>query len=288
MLREFCGRVGLDPECTEALLSAVASLTPSLDAAVEQFLANPEQSAAEAAATVADPAEAACISPYTRDAAFALLAFYREKERYIAERGEEIFYASARDLVWKTRECYRRYGVHGTASLPWHGRILRREIVALGRLQFHAVPFDLDGYEGGCLSLKRNDLVVKVHIPSSGRLTEEECLDAYRRAYRYFRPLFRTDILPITCITWMLDPELLEEVPGGGLAAFASHYHIFKTREDPDNLNFWRIFGKNRDAFDVLPRETRLQAALADRFARGGCMRIGYGIFAHDGEKIIK
>lgn len=287
-MREFCSRVGLDPECTEALLSAVAAMGPSLDDAVSRYLMTPDLSAADAVSAVADLAEERGLSPYTRDAAFALLAFYREKSDYIAAYGEEIFYDSARDLVWKSRECHRRYGVHGTVSLSWHDKILRRTVFALGRLQFHAVPFDLDGYEGKHLSVKRGDLVVKAHIPSSGRLTEEECLDAYRRAYRFFRPLFSDDIIPIACFTWMLDPELLSEVPGGGIATFASHYTVFATRDDPKNLNFWRIFGKDAEAFDELPRKTRLQAALADRFKRGGCMRIGYGIFAHDGENILK
>ncbi len=287
MLREFCSRVGFDPECTEVLLSAVEALGSALEKAVERYLADERLKAIDAVAAL--PAEEVGIADKTRDAAFVLLAFFRERDAFLRDCGEEVYYDTARDLVWKTRECKMRYGYYGTAAITWHNLLLRRTLFALGRLQFHTVPFYPEIYVGKRRTVMHGDPVIKVHIPSSGRITEEECLESYRRAYRFFRDRFDTDEIPFICFSWLLDPELSERMPEGGIAAFAAPYRIFDCKDDPESLDLWRVFGHLADGDkSSLPRDNRLRAILADRIESGGCMRSGYGIFLHNGEKPIE
>lgn len=286
MLRAFCDRLGFDPECTEVLLFAVKALGPSLDEAVSRYLAAEELKAADVTATL--PAEAVGLPQRTADAAFTLLAFYREREAFLSVCDEEVYLDTARDLVFKTRECHTRFGHWGTAAITWHDLLLRRTLFTLGRLQFHVVPFYFDCYAGKRRTVRAKDLTVKVHIPSSGKLTAEDCLEAYRRAYRFFRHRFEGDLIPFVCFSWLLDPDIAAAMPGGGIAAFASHYTVFNCKDDPENRDLWRVFGAAADAHGPLLRDNRLRAMLADRIEAGGCMRIGYGIFLHDGKAVIE
>lgn len=285
-LTQFCKAIGLDPDFIPPLLGAVRRLGAPLTEAVDRYLADRTLAANAVTETLAPLAEGAGIHAYTRDAAFTLLASYRQKEDFIAEYGEEIFWGAACDLVWKMRECHRRFGIVGTCSIAWHHKLLRQEYFSLGRLQFHLDPIHCDIDVGG-IRLKKGDTVVRIHIPSSGKLTEELCLDAYRRAYRHFRRHFESDVIPFYCCTWMLDPYVPAAVPGGGLSAFAAPFTLFDVKDDPSNLNFWRIFGKEYKDPAEMPRESRLQIAIADRYAAGECMKIGYGVFLFDGEKVV-
>lgn len=289
-MKNFCDRIGLDEAFAPVILSAANRLGTELDTAVSTFYSTPDMNAEAASALLADTADAAGIAPYTRNAAFVLRAFFLSKEDFLAECGkdEEIYYSTARDLVFKVRECYRRYGIIGTTAISWHTHLLRRKILALGRLQYHIVPFHPEFCRTEHLSLRHGDPVIKMHIPSSGKLTEGDCLDSYSRAYRYFRPHFTSDIVPFTCFTWMLDPAIAAAIPDGGIAAFASHFTIFDCKDDPKNQDLWRVFGRDYAPDEPLPRTTRLQAHLADRIEGGGCMRTGFGAFGYDGTDILK
>ncbi|MBO7761715.1 MAG: hypothetical protein J6T24_02855 [Clostridia bacterium] len=284
-MEQFCQRLGLSAEQTSVLLSTVSTLEAPLGDAVERYLADTKLTAPDAAALLYGVRED--IHPYTKNAAFVLSCFFRDRESFIAECGEEIFYDTARDLLYKLQECERRYGIVGSSAISWHNLLLRRSILTLGRLQFHTVAFPFDDYRGVSHSVKKGDTIIKMHIPSSGKLREEDCLDSYRRAYRYFRPQFDSDVIPFACFSWLLAPELRVELAGGGIAAFSSHFTIFRVSDIPENGDLWRVFGKDYTDPREMPRGTRLQAVMADRVARGEAMQCGYGLFAHDGERVL-
>ena len=146
-LQAFCERLSFPEEYTIALTGAITRLGEELSATVSGFLADPRRSAADATAALAASADALGIHPYTRDAAFVLLAFFCQKEEFIRECGEEVYYDTAKDLLWKLRECHTRYGIVGTVSIGWYNILLRRKLLTLGRLQFHTVAYPED-YEG--------------------------------------------------------------------------------------------------------------------------------------------
>lgn len=287
-MKRLAAAIGLSNDVTTLLLAAPQALGSPFSLAVDHFLSTPSVTVPDVLASLADASGAASIHPYTLAASFVLAAFAKSRAEFSAEYGEEIYLDTARDLSYKITECRNRYGIVGTSSGSWYTQLLRRNILALGRLQFHTVPLYIEDYQDNNLSLKKEDLVIKIHIPSSGKLYEEDCLDAYRRAYRLFRPRFKSDIVPFVCFTWLLDPAIAEVAPSGGLAAFASHFKIFRLQEDEKGLDLFRIFGKDVTDLDSLPTETTLQRAFADRLRAGKHLRIGYGIFAHDGQNIIK
>lgn len=238
-----------------------------------------------------DAAESAGVHPYTVNALFVAAVLLAEREEYTACYGEEIFRDTARDLVWKLRECHQIHRIAGVPSSTWYDRILRREIFALGRLQFHTVPFHLDTVILKDGVLAKGDRVIKVHIPSSGALPHEACLDSYRRAYRFFRHEFLGDALPFVCYSWLLGPRIAAGYrEGSNLASFYGDYQVFQQKDDPTHDDFWRIFGfPYREGLDLtaLPRDTALRAHVADIYAKGSGIQIGYGAFYHDGEKIL-
>lgn len=256
--------------------------------AAHAFLSDKKMKAADAAAALPAWAERIGASPYTLNALFILSVYLLDRENYIARYGEEIFLTTAADLVCKTAECVASDDAVGTFDLSWFHYLMRGEILGLGRLQYHIVPFRMESYEGHGLTLKKGDPVINIHIPSSGKLTEEMCFDSYRRAYRHFRPSFEGDILPFVCHSWLLYKRNDEFFPeGSNLSRFATDFEILDSYPD-DSHDVWRIFGKRYTDYSALPRQTRLQSALADFLAAGNSLGHGYGFFAHDGESIVR
>lgn len=290
----FCRELGYPEEQAEFFAAADRAVCSvggdaTLAAALAEFFAEKRKRTTDILPPIEGLAAKAGIHVLTLHALFVMRAFLAQREEYTEKYGEEVFLASAGDLVCKTEECIRSEGVIGITTLSWFNVFLRQELFSLGRLQFHIVPFRMESYERCGLSLRQGDPVINVHIPSSGRLPHEACLDSYRRAYRFFRDRFAGDILPFVCSSWMLYGRNLEFFPeGGNLVQFMADYDIIHEDEDPENKNLWRVFGKQFTDYSLLPRSTRLQSALADYLQAGNAMGHGYGVFAHDGEKIVR
>lgn len=290
----FAQELEFAPEQIESLTTAERAITGAggesvFTDAADAFISKKIIDTKEAARPLEELGRTLGISEYTVDALFVLHGFLAQKEDYIATFGEEVFYDSARDLRYKVNECTATHGIVGTVSLHgWYRLFLRRELFSLGRLQFHTVSFVYPDVEIGGRLLKTGDLIIKTHIPSSGRLRGEDCLDAYRRAYRFFRHRFSDDLIPIFCSSWLLDPEIAAAMPEGGIAQFASHFHIFDVTVDEADHDLWRIFGKTYEDLSELPRKNRLQVHIADRLTAGRHMATGFGAFFFDGENILK
>ena len=229
------------------------------------------------------------IHQLTLNALFVILAFIAIRKTYTEKYGEEIYRDTAGDLANKIRECIGVEDVIGITAISWYQLLLREVIFALGRLQFHIVSFPRDVYEANGNVVRRDEPIIKIHIPSSGKLTEELCFDAYRRAYRFFKHHFKSDVIPFMCTSWMLYDRNLEFFPAGGnLARFMSDFDIIENDVNPDHPDLWRIFGKKYTDFAQLPRDNSLRAAMADFLLAGNQMGHGFGIFFHDGEKIVR
>ena len=67
------------------------------------------------------------------------------------------------------------------------------------------------------------------------------------------------------------------------------NFAIVESWYDDDFVDCWRIFNKDWDHdATALPRNSSLQRAYADWLAAGNKAGEAHGIFAYDGEKIIK
>ncbi|MBQ2719072.1 MAG: hypothetical protein IJF73_03285 [Clostridia bacterium] len=288
----FAEELGFSAEQTERLRTAYKALATvggdiALSEAVRDFFPIGSITGDEVLVRMRPYCEAAGVHEYTAAALYVLANFLFQREEYVAAYGEEIFLDSARDLLYKVRELETADGITGTCSLNWFFNFLRRELFALGRLEFHVVGFNYPALTIGEHTIRKGDPVIKVHIPSSGRMTGEECLDAYRRAYRHFRHRFSDDVIPFICYTWLLDPEISEKMPDGGIAQFASAYTTFDSIVHEDDDDIWRVFGKRYTDYSLLPRGNRLQRLLADRLQAGGHFVSGRGAFFHDGESVV-
>lgn len=290
----FCREVGIPEDHTDFFANAYSALESSggsnaLNEAVRDYLADKTKKAPEVTETLAPVAAKAGVHQFTLNALFVILAFGEMRELYIGKYGEEIYRDTAGDLANKIRECIQAEGVIGITAISWYHLFLREVIFALGRLQFHIVPFPREVYEKNGNVVRKDQPIIKLHIPSSGKLTADLCFDAYRRAYRFFKSHFEGDVLPFMCTSWMLYERNLEFFPeGGNLARFMSDFDIIENDENPDHPDLWRIFGKKYTDFTELPRDTSLRAAMADYLLAGNPMGHGFGVFFHDGKNIIK
>ena len=291
---EFCREIGYPEERAVFFDNAYRTLCAAgcegaLTSVIDCYLVEKAKRSTDFTAEFDEIAASAGIHALTVHALFVMRTFLAMRDEYTAKYGAEIFHDSAADLVCKTEECVKSNGVIGITTLSWFNVFLRCDLFSLGRLQFHIVPFRQPSYEGHGLTLREGDPVINIHIPSSGKLTEESCFDAYRRAYRFFRHRFNGDILPFVCGSWMIYERNLEFFPAGGnLVRFMTDFDIIANTEDPENKNLWRVYGAQPTDYTTLPRDTKLRAALADYLQAGKTMGHGYGVFAHDGEKILK
>lgn len=123
------------------------------------------------------------------------------RQRY-AEKGlpDELFWHTMMDLKYKLMECQNVKKTWGTFVPWWNDGFYKMTRFALGRLQFEKAAFyDEEPYQCGGYTVKQGDTVINMHIPSSGPLTEDKRLDAYQKAYEFFKEEQREGVLPFVC-----------------------------------------------------------------------------------------
>ena len=198
------------------------------------------------------------------------------------------------DLRTKLMECRAMYGVWGSFVMFWFPQYFTLERFALGRLQYQLAPYyaTKEPYTAGGATVYYSDSrALEVHIPSSGRLTEDAVLDSLRRAYKFFdkTEYMHDGILICQCSSWLLYPGLEETLPeDSNVVRFGRDFEITQSRDDPEFGDCWRVFNKNWDHdASALPRETTMQRCIADRLASGKNMGSAVGVLAFDGKNIL-
>ncbi|MBE6613714.1 MAG: hypothetical protein E7631_00230 [Ruminococcaceae bacterium] len=200
---------------------------------------------------------------------------------------EDIYVDSMKDIrVW-TGTCIDNRQHLGVYQYGWIRNFYKADIVRLGRLEFHIVPYTHDEPYTACgVTVKKGDPVINTHIPADGHMEPEDVRDAFRKAYRYFG---KTGITPIVCHSWLLYPKnRLFCKPESRMAAFLDTFTILESKDIPNSGDLWRVFG-HRPTYepDSLPDDTPLRRQLKEHLKNGGTMGEGYGIFLHDGEKRV-
>lgn len=204
---------------------------------------------------------------------------------------EDIYYASMKDLKWKLLECYENTDTWGMSVGWWEPGFFVPDRFTLGRLQFELFPFNKD-YTGHGETLTPASKVINMHIPSSGPLTPELCMDSFKRAHEFYRDHFPSGISVFMVESWLLFPKHREFLPeNSNILKFMDFFEILGSNEDKPGKrgDMWRVFGKYAEApAEELPRDTGLRRAYADWLQKGGTVGGGDGIFFFDGEKILK
>ena len=213
---------------------------------------------------------------------------YLEQEYQRRGIGKEVLINSLMDLTYKTRECRKKLGCCGITTQRYY-LFFRMGMFGLGRLQFNPLAYEKETYRFGNYTLNTGDRVYACHIPSSGKLTPELCMDSLDRAYNFFKGDIQGDILPVRCSSWLLYPPYVEKVfpEGSNMQAFAQMFDIVSSTGLPADLYVMQtVFGVPHLAEpDSLPQDTALQRNFVSYLKSGGDFGKAYGILLYDGVK---
>lgn len=234
-------------------------------------------------------AEGTGISSYAVDFLFYVCLAKHCRELYEqAELPLSLYCDAMMDLKWKLLECKKVYGIWGSFVAFWFCRAFDLSRFTLGRLQFEDDP-SAEAFEIHGNRLNYGDWVLNVHVPSSGKLTTEDCIESLRMAAEFYKDRFPDGLVKFRCCSWLLAENHKDYLaPETGIRRFADLFHVAKITPKPNGSDLWRIFGRPYEgSTEGFPAETSLQRAYLKMLSDGISPEIGLGyIFFKDGEII--
>jgi len=118
--------------------------------------------------------------------------------------------------------------------------------------------------------LKAGEPVLDIHIPARSRLDPAACDDSFAEALEFFPRYFpEHNFKAFTCGSWLVDPQMMQKLPGSNMAAFAQRFHHMPHVHADDNQAYSLGLGGRRP-LDQLPRDTSLRRALVAHMENGG------------------
>lgn len=240
-------------------------------------------------------AEISGVNTYTAEL-LIFCCFTRHLRRLYAEHSinDGIWLDSVLDLRYKLYECHAMYGVWGSFVAYWFDKFFTLERFALGRLQYedHLYFCTEEPYTKHSLRLEKNVTpALELHIPSSGKLTEESVTDSLKKAYSFFKDsrYMQNGVLVCECSSWLLYPALCDFLPeGSNVVKFQKCFENTATWQDPYYQDCWRLFNKKYSGTpEDLPRDTSMRRAFAQWLDEGNTPGCGISLLLFDGEKIL-
>lgn len=210
---------------------------------------------------------------------------YLEQDYLRLGIGKNVLVNSLMDLTYKNRECKKYNGCCGVNTY-WFYLFFWCKMFGLGRLQYQTVVYEQEKYISGDYVLNSGDKVYKCHIPSSGKLTSQLCMDSLDKAYEFFKEELKDGILPVYCTSWLLYPQYAEKVyaDGSNLKAFSRMFDVISTVETENFTVSKIVFGVPYSAgIDKLPQDTSLQRNFVSYIKSGGSFGNGCGILLYNG-----
>lgn len=202
------------------------------------------------------------------------------KELYLQKGIAAAYYRkSMADLKYKLDECMLVYGIVGSFVAKWFVGFFRLTRFGIGRLQFEVIPFR-DNYNKNGIVLTPDTKVINIHIPRSKEpLTEQACMESYRKAKAFFKAEIETDPCPFACDSYLLYPENEKFLPPEtNTYRFFNSFDIISVRPDKERKHLWRIFDTHEKNIDRLPADTTMRRAFIAHLKKGGKMGEGRGI----------
>ena len=237
-------------------------------------------------------AEKTGFSRYSLWLLMLLLASEEIKKKY-DKRGvsDKLFYDTFSDMRCKALECMEEKGVWGTFVPDWYGLFTTCRIIKFGPLEFQDEVYTEDEpYTFGGVSVTRGTPIKGIHIPSSGESFNAEArLDAYRKAWEFYRRETGAEMLICECGSWLLFPDFENcFADGSNIKSFRGDFHI-RGREVSDKFHdAWRVFGKAHSLpVSEYPEDTSLRRVLKRHILSGGSFGEGKGMLIFDGERLI-
>lgn len=290
--RQSCALLGLHPEaCAEYIevykdICSNVELTAIIVSAAD-ILFDPAADRDESAKLVSVSADKRGGNKYALYAVFFVMQIPRLKYEYErAGLAEQIFEDTVRDISIKTDECRQVNGCWGIEPLYWYAAIFRREIIALGRLQYAYTTYGGgDILDNGNVVIKHGDKILNIHIPSSGYFGADVRQESYRLAYEFFAgtEYIRDGKLMAICESWLMYNKYREVFrEGSNLRGFMDELNHLESWQTEEFSNFWRIFG-NKDG--VMTDDTALRRAFIQYINAGGKPGTGRSLLIFDGQK---
>lgn len=232
---EFCNRCAMPEDATAELEANYQRLKKFnteysvFEECIDAYSKNYEFDYGQAFEKIEALSEKTEIHKYTLDLLYMIMLVPELQRLYIKRKiSEEIFFDSVSDLKWKAVECKNVYGVWGIFVGWWTIGFFNLKRFALGRLQFNLRCFEKNFYFSG-IAVKKGDLYIDTHIPSSGPLKHDECIEAYNKAASFFKESFSGRPIIFACRSWLLSPNnyiILPDSPN--ILKFMSDYEILE------------------------------------------------------------
>ena len=203
-------------------------------------------------------------------------------ERYRAAGiGEDILLATLDDLRIYTEEWSDVKGVLTFGTASWFKRHFGMTLFRLGRLQFGMTPSPIDA---PAVRLMKGDATVDVHIPRGGRLTPEECQNAFLAARAFFAKHFpEYKYAYFTCNSWLLDPTLVEFMSrDSNIITFGNMFHRVHTGIGNYMLDYLYPIGTKLETLPDVTPKNRLAAAIKDALLAGRKFFPSFGVIPAD------
>ena len=202
----------------------------------------------------------------------------------------DVFLSTMKNIVYKIAECKTMHGMVGVFT-DYFFVDFDLKLFELGRLQYEPFRFTGKSYTYKDTVFKDGDTVYFCHIPSSGKLTYESCLESMQMAYEFFKDRLDGSVIPVFCQSWLLYERYAKEVypEGSNLKKFAGMFDLYDNQPS-DFGDCWRVFGKKfSGTTDDLPADNTLRRRFIEYINAGGTFGRGYGMILYDGEtgKII-
>ena len=127
--------------------------------------------------------------------------------------------------------------------------------------------------------LKPGDMVLDMHIPAGGSMNLEACADSFRGAKEFFARWFPCmPAVAVMCRSWIFSPNLPEFLaPDSNLVRFMEECYTFPLGWGR-RTGLWFVFFQDKFDPAAVPRQSRLQRAMAAHLDKGGDIRSG-GMF---------
>ncbi len=202
---------------------------------------------------------------------------------------EEIFWDSMMDFRYKITECQSAKGKFGIFVPTWYDKFFKMQRFALGRLQYDISAYDNDSIVIENYPVNEGDFILYCHIPAAGPLSPESVLDSLKRAYQFFKPRLKDDVLVVKCCSWMLYPgyqALFAE--GSNLREFSKNFFLVSHRDFDSFSASYLIFGKDYQGnVEEMPQDTSLRRNFVQYMKENDTFGDGSGIILFDGETIL-
>ena len=223
------------------------------------------------------------VNRYESDMVVLLLAAIPLQDKYReAGYSDSLFDETMADLRYKLYECKTVYGVWGSFVTFWFKEFYLLERFKLGRMQYERKPFPIDGHED---LIKKDEIFINCHIPSSGPMLVEDIKESLRLAYEFYKDDQKDGKLTVACFSWLLYPPIFADFKeGSNIRNFYDLFDIIESKDNERNPDFWRVFGVKYtpDALDSVTVDNSLKRKIYDHIKSGGNMGYGIGIIAVD------